>query len=136
LNKLEYFTHIRKAIAKKYNESFEEIDEIITPFQLANTESSWHLYVVQLNLDKLNITRKEIFNELHHNNIGVQIHYIPVYYYPYYQQLGYKKGLCPNAEALYERIITIPLYPKMKDDDVKLVIDILKNIIEKHRGIP
>jgi UDP-4-amino-4,6-dideoxy-N-acetyl-beta-L-altrosamine transaminase len=130
LKKIDAFIKRRKEIVKKYNESFEEFDKIITPFQLKYIESSWHLYVVQLNLEKLKVSRKKIFNELFKNNIGIQVHYIPVYYHPHYQRLGYKKGLCPNAEWLYERIITLPLYPKMTDDDVNIVIKAVKKVID------
>jgi perosamine synthetase len=131
LKKIDNFIKRRKEIVKKYNKAFEEIGEIITPFQLKYSESSWHLYVIQLNLEKLKTNRKKVFNELRKNKIGVQVHYIPIYYHPYYQRLGYKKGLCPNAEWLYDRVVSIPLFPKMTDSEVKIVIGCTKNIIKK-----
>lgn len=129
LKKIDKIIKRRKEIVTKYNEAFEKVDEIITPFQLKKCESSWHLYVIQLSLEKLKINRKKVFNDLRKKNIGIQVHYIPVYYHPYYQRLGYNKGLCPNAEWLYERIISLPLYPKMTDSDVDNVINALKAII-------
>lgn len=132
LRKLNDFILRRKKIVKKYNETFEKIDEIIIPFQLDYVDSSYHLYVIQLNLEKIKCGRKKIFDELRKQNLGVQVHYIPVYYHPYYQELGYKKGLCPNAEWLYERIISIPLFPKMRDEDADGIMNKIENIINKY----
>jgi dTDP-4-amino-4,6-dideoxygalactose transaminase len=73
--------------------------------------------------------RKEIFNELLALNIGVNVHYIPVYYHPYYEALGYKRGICPAAEQLYEEIITLPLHPGMSDEDVDYVIKSTAQVI-------
>jgi len=82
-----------------------------------------------LNLNKLKVGRKEIFEALQKENIGVNVHYIPVYYHPYYQRLGYKKGLCPDAESIYEKIITLPLFPLMTEQDVKDVIASVKKVL-------
>ena len=133
LKKLDDFIKKRKEIVKKYNDAFENIDEIIPPYQLEYAESSWHLYVIQLDLSKLKAKRKKIFNILRKNNLGVQVHYIPVYYHPYYQKLGFKKGICPNAEEIYKKIISIPLYPKMTDDDIDRVIEVILKTIKKQR---
>ena len=103
------------------------------PYQEEYIKSSWHLYVIQLELEKFKVGRREIFEALQAENIGVNVHYIPVYYHPYYQKLGYKKGLCPNAEKLYERIITIPLYPKMTDKDVKDVVEALDRVLKYYK---
>lgn len=132
LKKLDDFIKRRKDIAKRYDEEFSKIEGIITPHQLYDVNSSWHLYVIQLELEKLSCARKKIFDELHKKNIGVQVHYMPVYYHPYYQQIGYKKGICPNAEWLYERIISLPIYPKMTDEDVEYVVGTVKNIVKKY----
>ena len=82
-----------------------------------------------MDLKKLSVGRKEIFDALWEENVCGNVHYIPVYYFPYYQKLGYRKGLCPKAEALYERIITIPLYPAMSDADVDSVIVAVKKVV-------
>ncbi len=134
LKKLEKFVSIRRDIAKQYRDAFENIEGLIVPYQEAYGNSAWHLYVLQLDLDKLSITRKDFFTELQKSSVSPNVHYIPVYYHPYYQQLGYKKGLCPKAEALYEGIITLPLFPKMDQTEVEYVINAVKNIAAKNRA--
>lgn len=130
LEHIDEFISRRKEIVRQYNDAFNDIEEITIPYQADYANSSWHLYIIQLDLHNLKADRKAIFEELKKRNIGVNVHYIPVYLHPYYQQLGYRKGLCPNAEWLYERIITLPLYPKMTDDDVNTVIKVLKKVID------
>lgn len=132
LAKIEGFVERRREIVEKYNKAFEKLDGVIIPYQDSNQNSSWHLYVIQLELEKLDVGRLEIFNELRNENLGVNVHYIPVYYFPYYRNLGYKKGICPKAEWLYERIITIPLFPKLSDKGVQRVIDSVYKVIKKH----
>ncbi|WDV46155.1 UDP-4-amino-4,6-dideoxy-N-acetyl-beta-L-altrosamine transaminase [Clostridiaceae bacterium M8S5] len=132
LSKIESFVERRRAIAKKYDEELSKIDEIIVPYQDKNTKSSYHLYVIKLKLDRLKVGRKHIFDELKKSGIGVNVHYIPVYYHPYYKELGYVKGLCEKAEELYDRMITIPLYPQMSDSDVEQVINALKKTIDRY----
>lgn len=133
LSKLDKFLKRRREIAEKYNEYLNDIDGIILPKQAEFSNSSWHIYVIQLQLEKFKVGRREIFEALQAENIGVNVHYIPVYYHPYYQELGYKKGLCPNAEKLYERMITIPLHPKMNDKDVEDVVMALKKVLNYYR---
>jgi len=133
LNKINGFLKRRREIAKKYDEYLKNIDGIILPYQESFSKSAWHLYVIQLELEKFKVGRKEIFEALQAENIGVNVHYIPVYYHPYYKRLGYEKGLCPNAEKLYERIITLPLYPKMKDKDIKDVVNALDKVLKYYR---
>jgi len=133
LEKLDKFLARRKKIVDKYNNEFKEIDGLIIPEQLENTNSAWHIYVLQLELEKLTTDRKEIFKALREKNLGVNVHYIPVYFHPYYQSLSYQKGICPKAESLYERIITIPLYPKMTDQQVDEVIKRIKTTINNYQ---
>lgn len=133
LNKIDKFLRRRREIAEKYNEYLKDIDGIVLPYQEEYIKSSWHLYVIQLELEKFKVGRREIFEALKAENIGVNVHYIPVYYHPYYQKLGYKKGLCPNAEKLYERIITIPLYPKMSDKDVEDVVNGIEKVLKYYK---
>ena len=91
------------------------------------------MYIIQLKLNKLNGTRKEVFDALAAENVQCNVHYIPVYYFPHYERLGYKKGLCPHAEAAYEGFISIPLYPAMTDSDVEDVITAVKKVIAHYR---
>jgi len=133
LKKADKYISRRKQIAKMYNKAFKEIQGIIIPFQENGCNSSWHLYILQLETEKLKADRRVIFEALKAENIGVNVHYIPVYYHPYYKKLGYKKGICPIAEKLYERIITLPLFPKMTDKDVEDVINAVEKVISYYR---
>ncbi|AEV70512.1 UDP-4-amino-4,6-dideoxy-N-acetyl-beta-L-altrosamine transaminase [Acetivibrio clariflavus] len=132
INKLDRFLGLRKEYVRRYNEAFGGLDTVDIPFQPDFADSAWHLYIIRLKLEKLDCSRKQIFEELQSRNIGVNVHYIPVYYHPYYSQLGYKKGICPNAEDLYERIITLPLFPKMEEEDVQYIISNVKEVLQKH----
>lgn len=131
--KINKFLQRRQEIVDNYNNAFSGIEQIKLIEQELFAESSHHLYVIRLNLDKLNTSRENLFNEYKKSGILVNVHYIPVYYQPYYRKLGYKKGLCPNAEQYYEETITLPLYPKMSDLDVKKVIRVTKNIVKKFK---
>jgi perosamine synthetase len=126
MDKLDRFIERRREIASMYNEAFKTMDSVILPMQLEGTQSGWHLYVLQLKLDKLKRNRREIFESLRAENIGVHVHYIPVYWHPYYQKLGYRKGICPKAEQWYEQALTLPIFPKMTDEDVNDVIEAVK----------
>ncbi|WP_019153812.1 UDP-4-amino-4,6-dideoxy-N-acetyl-beta-L-altrosamine transaminase [Robertmurraya massiliosenegalensis] len=129
LMKLDDFLHKRRKIVQKYNEALFEIPGLILPMQLAETESGWHLYMIQLDHKIIRKPRKQIFEEMRALNIGVHVHYIPVYWHPYYQKMGYKKGACPIAENFYQQALTLPMFPKMTDRDVQDVIEALKNVI-------
>lgn len=132
LKRLDKFIRKRKDFVEKYNEAFKDMEEIIVPYQAEFVDSSWHLYIIRLNLNKLNVTRKKIYEDLTELNIGVNVHYIPVYYHPHYQNLGYAKGLCPITEKLYEEMITLPLFPSMEDQDCDDVIHAVKEVIKRH----
>ncbi|TFD95794.1 UDP-4-amino-4,6-dideoxy-N-acetyl-beta-L-altrosamine transaminase [Jeotgalibacillus sp. R-1-5s-1] len=129
LKKLDHFIDVRKKYALMYTNSFKELDEIITPFQHGDGESSWHLYTIRLNKNVFRTNRKMVFEALIDENIGVNVHYIPVYQHPYYKELGYPDGLCPVAEEIYESIITLPLFPAMSENDVNDVIAAVKKVI-------
>lgn len=133
LDKLEKFTERRKEIVEKYNSAFLDIPEITVQKEIAESDTVRHLYMLQLNLENLKAGREEIFNALEAENVGCNVHYIPTYYFPYYQRLGYKKGICPEAERLYERIVTIPFYYGMTDEDIYSVIEAVKKVIEFYR---
>lgn len=133
MDRLDMFVNRRREIVKRYNDSLKDIDGITIPFEPDYSNSGWHLYVIRLNLDKLTVTRKEIFEALIAENIGVNVHYMPVYLHPYYKRLGYEKGICPNAEKLYNEMITLPLYPKMMNADVDDVISAVDKVISYYR---
>lgn len=129
LKKLDRFLQIRRKYAHLYNEAFSGIEGLKLPVHTDEALSSWHLYILRLDLKQFKASRREIYEALLKENIGVNVHYIPVYYHPYYQQLGYCKGLCPRAEALYEEMITLPLFPAMTLRDVRDVIQGVEKVI-------
>lgn len=122
MTKLDQFIEKRQQLAALYTEKINGIETVTAPYQLENTNSGWHLYSVQLDTEKIGKTRKQIFEELRAANIGVHVHYIPVYWHPYYQRLGYERGLCPVAEKWYEQALTLPLHPKMSEEDIDEVL--------------
>ncbi len=134
LKKLDWFVERRKEIVRKYNEAFRDISEVILQEEIPESDTCRHLYIIQLDLEKLTCTRRQFFDAMSAENVQCQIHYVPIYWFPYYQHLGYKKGLCPNAEKVYQGIMSIPLYPKMTDQDVEDVIHAVKKVVENYRG--
>jgi perosamine synthetase len=102
--------------------------------QLHNkTVHSWHLYVIKLNLDRLTIDRNRFIEELKERGIGTSVHFIPLHIHPYYRETyGYKPEDFPVAYETYKRVVSLPLYPKMTDDDVERVITAVKDVIDKH----
>lgn len=133
LKRLEKFAARRKEIVKKYDEAFKLIPEILIQKEIPESDTCRHLYIIRLDLERLTCTRRQFFDAMAAENVQCQIHYVPVYWFPYYQHLGYKKGLCPNAEEIYKGIISIPLYPKMSDEDVKDVITAVTKVVENYR---
>ena len=132
LQKLDEWLARRRAIATRYEEVFALMPAIETLRVLPYSEPAWHLFMIKLNLESLRVGRKEVFAALRAENIGVNVHYIPVYWHPYYQQIGYERGLCPVAEAAYERLITLPMFPAMTDADVKDVIAAVRKVTEAY----
>ncbi|TCT26464.1 UDP-4-amino-4,6-dideoxy-N-acetyl-beta-L-altrosamine transaminase [Melghiribacillus thermohalophilus] len=133
MKKLDPFVERRREIVKRYNEAFSDVPGITIPFEKDDRRSSWHLYVIRLNPEHLkNADRKRIFEALRTQQIGVNVHYIPVHYHPYYRERGYEKGSYPIAEKLYEEMMTLPLFPAMEDDDVQHVIDTVKHIMSTY----
>ena len=133
MKKLDSFAAKRKEIVKRYDEAFNKIPEIFVQKEIPESNTCRHLYIIQLKLDKLNCTRREFFDAMSAENVQCQIHYVPVYWFPYYQHLGYERGLCPNAEEMYKGIMSIPLYPKMSDQDVEDVIHAVTKVVENYR---
>lgn len=135
LGKIDMFSARRKEIVNKYNEAFKDIPELFVQKEIPESDSCRHLYIIRLNLEKLTCTRRQFFDAMSAENVQCQIHYIPVYWFPYYQHMGYEKGLCPNAEKIYEGIMSIPLYPKMTDQDVEDVINAIKKVVENYKRV-
>lgn len=125
MRKLDRFLARRKEIVTRYNEAFADCENIIIPYQLPETESGWHLYIVQVK----NCDRRKVFEALREHGIAVNVHYIPVYLHPYYQEHGYKDVHCRNAEEVYSHIISLPLYPTLTEEQQQYVIETLKYVI-------
>ena len=130
LDKLPAFSKRRKEIVAKYNEAFSDNDAVFVQKEIPESDTTRHLYIMRIIPEKLNIDRRQFFDALGAENIVCNVHYIPVYYFPYYQKMGYKKGLCPNAEKLYDEEITLPLFYAMTDYDVESVIEAVNRITE------
>lgn len=130
MKKLECFVGKRKSIVKRYKEAFSDMPEIVLQKEIPESDTCHHLYVIRLNLEHLSCSRREFFDAMCAENVQCQVHYIPVYWFPFYQRLGYEKGLCPHAEEIYNGILSIPLYPLMTDQEVDGVIKTVKKVVE------
>ena len=130
LDKLEIFSNRRSQIVKTYDHAFSKVDGLIVQKEIAESDTTRHLYILRLDLNKLKCTRREFFDAMNAENICCNVHYIPVYRHPYYESLGYKKGLCPVAEKIYEGIMSLPLYYSLTDEDVNDVIEAVKKLVD------
>lgn len=133
LHKVDHFAARRKQIVSAYNKAFANMPELILQQEIPESDTCRHLYIIRLALDKLTCTRRQFFDAMSAENVQCQVHYVPVYWFPYYQSLGYEKGLCPVAEEIYQGIMSIPLYPKMTDQDVEDTIHAVKKVVEAYR---
>lgn len=134
LEKLNKFVARRRQIAALYDSAFADTIALSPLVQRGDRKSSYHLYVVKLQLDMLKADRSKVFTALRAENIGVNVHYIPVYWHPYYRRLGYERGLCPVAEKSYEEIITLPMFPAMSDGDVGDVVQAVKKVLDAYKA--
>ncbi len=130
LKKLPDFLKKRNEIGMRYNKDLAGISNLVLPLITKNCFSSRHLYPILLT-GKLQEKRGEVFEFLQKNGVGVQVHYIPVYWHPYYEKLGYEKGICPKAEEWYKSEISIPIYPSLDAANQSVVISTLKGILSK-----
>src|SRR6266478_333454 len=131
LKKLEANLSRRRQIAARYTAAFREIPAILCPAVRAEVNPAWHLYPIRLDLSKLSANRGEIFRALRGENIGVNVHYIPVHLHPYYRdRFGYKGGEFPVAEDAYERLISLPMFHAMRDRDVEDVVRGVTKVVE------
>lgn len=133
LKKLEAFSKRRKEIVKMYDEAFSKIPEVKVQKEIPESDTTRHLYILQLDDRKLSCTRREFFDALHAENIYSQVHYLPVYWHSHYENLGYPKGLCPNSEHYYQQSMSLPLYYSLTDEDVKDVIHAVEKLVAYYR---
>jgi UDP-4-amino-4,6-dideoxy-N-acetyl-beta-L-altrosamine transaminase len=127
LKKIESFVDRRIEIAKKYDEAFSEINGVEVLEQSEGCKNAYHLYIIKA---KDKETRLRLFNYLKENDIFCQVHYIPVHWHPYYQKLGYRKEDCPKAGKFYEKIISLPIYPSLKEREQDFVIEKILEFIK------
>lgn len=133
LKKLEAFSKRRKEIVNMYDEAFSKLPEVKVQKEIPESDTTRHLYILQLDDRKLSCTRREFFDALHAENIYSQVHYLPVYWHSHYENLGYPKGLCPNAEHYYRQSMSLPLYYSLTDEDVKDVIHAVEKLVAYYR---
>jgi perosamine synthetase len=130
LIKLEENLLRRREIAARYTAAFRDLDGVMPPTVRADVNPAWHLYPIRLNLERLSANRAQIFRALRGENIGVNVHYIPVHRHPYYRdRFGYRGGEFPIAEDAYERLISLPMFHGMSDQDVEDVIAALQKVV-------
>lgn len=128
LTRVDQYVARRHQLASLYNEKLAELP-VILQTQAVDSYSSYHLYLIRLKLDEISTSRLTVFNHMRKNGVGVNVHYIPVYYHPYYEVLGLRESNCFNAERYYSEALTLPLYPGLLENEVERVISILKNVI-------
>jgi dTDP-4-amino-4,6-dideoxygalactose transaminase len=134
LKKCNRFWEVRQRYAALYNQGFQDVPAITTPHVAQDVQHAWHLYIIQLDLEQLQIGRSEFVELLKKMNIGTSVHFIPLHLHPYYRDtFGYRPEDFPNASAVFERIISLPIYPKMTEADVQDVIDAVREIARHYR---
>ncbi len=134
LRKVERMWERRREIARRYTEAFSQYPELEVPTVDAEAEHSWHLYLLRLNLERLKISRNQFIEELRARNIGTSVHFIPLHLHPYYRETyGYQPDDFPVAYREYQRVISLPIYSKMSDEDVEDVISAVCHLV-KHYG--
>ena len=138
LRKCDRFYERRKEIAKMYTEGLADLEEIIIPpgslsFTNHDYQHAWHLYVILIRPELLKINRSQFIEKLKKKNIGTSVHFMPLHLHPYYRNtFGYRRGDFPNAEYIFDRCVSLPIYPKMRDDDVGYVIEAIREIVHKY----
>ena len=134
LNKCRSFWTARQRISTAYNYAFADVPEIRVPACRPDVEHAWHLYVIQLDFERLRLSRGQFIAALKDRNIGASVHFMPLHLHPYYRrELKYQPDDCPVASQVYERIVSLPIYPKMSDGDVADVIDAVREIVAQYR---
>jgi dTDP-4-amino-4,6-dideoxygalactose transaminase len=134
LRRLDDFIKTRQRYASLYTEAFADLPEVATALLHSDRNHVYHLYVIRLDLDRMAIDRAEFIEALKAHNIGASVHFIPVHLHPFYQgHFGYRRGDLPQAEAIYDQIVSLPLYPRMTETDVHDVIRAVRQIVAQHR---
>jgi perosamine synthetase len=134
LKKADHFWRVRERLAGLYNERLADVPEIATPVLSSDVQHAWHLYVIQLELERLHLDRNQFINALKEKGIGTSVHFIPLHLHPFYRDsFGYSPGDFPVASAAYQRIVSLPIYPKMTQQDIDRVTDAVRTIVQEYR---
>jgi dTDP-4-amino-4,6-dideoxygalactose transaminase len=134
LKRCDQFYEARRRIAAHYREAFADLPEIQIPVCAPDVRHAWHLYVIQLNIDRLRINRQDFITALKGENVGASVHFIPLHLQPFYRDsFGYQPADFPQATAVFERIVSLPIYPKMTEANVRDVIVAVRKLIQKYR---
>ena len=134
IKKVESFLNRRVQIVKKYNDAFEKTEEIQLLKPESNIKHAHHLYVIVIKTENLKVSRDKVLNEIQKRGIGVAVHFRSLHLQPFFKQhFNYKKGMFPQAEYLSDRVISLPLYPKMTDEDVSRVIETVLGVLHSFR---
>jgi dTDP-4-amino-4,6-dideoxygalactose transaminase len=134
LARLDEFVEIRRRYAGVYNAGFKDLPEVATPAVRPGEDHVYHLYVIRLALGQLSVNRTDFIEILRARNIGTSVHFIPVHLHPFYRdRFGYRRGDFPVAEAFYEQVVSLPIYPAMSEADVRYVVNNVRNVIEDCR---
>jgi dTDP-4-amino-4,6-dideoxygalactose transaminase len=134
LKKCDEFWEGRQRIAMNYAKAFADLKEIQVPMCRNDVQHAWHLFVIQLNLERLKINRNQFLEALREKEIGTSVHFIPLHLHPYYRdKFGYKPEDFPNASTAFERIVSLPIYPKMTEGNVRDVVVAVRKLIQEYR---
>jgi len=135
LKKLDRFIALRQEYARLYDQAFAGVEAVQIPIRHPDRDHIYHLYVLRLCLEQLSIDRAQFVAALRERKIGTSVHFIPVHLHPYYrEQFGYRAGDLPSAEAIYQRIVSLPLYPRMSVADVDYVFKAVEHVIGMNKG--
>lgn len=129
MNRIEEFVSARHQLSKRYNDKLGHVP-LVLPYQLPNTYSGLHLFVIRLSLDEIDLTHSQVFDALRERGIGVNLHYISVHTQHYYQDVGFSDGDFPESERYYREAISLPMYHGMSEEQQDIVIQTLTDILE------
>ena len=128
MKRLDKFVTKRHAIAKRYEQLLSSLP-VLTPWQHKDSYSGYHLYVIRLKLAEIKKTQRQVYEAIFSAGILVNLHYIPVYRQPYYEQMGFSAGYCPQAEQYYSEVITIPMYPGLTETQQDQVVTVIREVL-------
>ena len=130
LKKIDTFTQKRREIAKIYNSNFSKLNIWLIPLT-QKYDSAYHIYIIKLRLENLKVDRNQIFQALQAEGLGVNVHYKPIHLHTFYKdKFNTSNGMFPVAEEIYNKIITLPLFPTMRSSDINDVIVIVNKVIK------